>query len=227
MDQTVVIPAVVVVAACFAACITDVREFKIRNVLTLPLLVSGLAYHGIHGGGTELGASRDGALVGFAIFFVPYLIGVMGAGDVKLMAAIGAWLGVPATCVIAVVGCLAAGIYSTFVLVRQKRLMDSWTALQLAVMRLRLIGQHLALDDEQGCIRSEVRQPGRYRRLIPFSVMITIGVLTLLTVILWSRPVKAEKIAGVHASTPNQAGNEFRKWMIYSSLQSYRILVAQ
>jgi prepilin peptidase CpaA len=203
MDQTTGIPAIVVMIACCMACATDIREYKIRNILTFPLLISALLYHGFHGGWPEFGMSSYGALVGFGVFFIPYITGIMGAGDVKLMAAVGAWLGGPATFIIAVFGCLAAGIYSAYVLIRQKRLRDSWTAMQLFWRRFTMIAQHLALDDEQGCVRSEVRHPERRRRLIPFSVMITIGVLTLFVMVIWIKPTTLEKLNSTQ--TPNGA----------------------
>ena len=194
MPMELAIPGLVVLAACCTASVTDVREFKIRNVLTIPLLATGLLYHGVRGGGPALLASASGAAVGFAILFIPYLIGVMGAGDVKLMAAVGAWVGIAAVGAIAVVACLAAGVYSTVVLVRQDRLRDSWTVMLMAWRRLRMIGQYVAIDDEQSCVHSAVRHSERRRRLIPFSLMITVGVLALLALTFWAGPMPAGKV---------------------------------
>ena len=87
------VPLLVVLAAVAVAVVTDLRSFKIYNALTLPLVVWGLAYHGINAGFAGLADSAAGMAVGFGVFFVVFLLGGMGGGDVKLMAGVGAWLG--------------------------------------------------------------------------------------------------------------------------------------
>ena len=67
----------------------DVRERRIPNILTAPALIAGLLLHLIFGGWSELGSSVLAALLSGAAFFVFFLAGGMGAGDVKLMAAVG------------------------------------------------------------------------------------------------------------------------------------------
>lgn len=88
------VPVVIVVflASCWAA-VTDVWRFKVYNILTFPLLVSGLLYHLFTGGMSGLGNSTAGLLFGFGTLLMPYVMGAVGAGDVKFFAAIGAWLG--------------------------------------------------------------------------------------------------------------------------------------
>src|SRR5690242_9150696 len=91
--QVPLIPAFITLAAAAIATVMDLWKFKVYNALTVPLLLGGLAYHGLaHGSGAFLG-SLSGAAFGFAVLIVFYAMGGMGAGDVKLMAAIGAWLG--------------------------------------------------------------------------------------------------------------------------------------
>lgn len=71
------------------ATISDVRERKIPNRLTGPFLLSGLLLHlvldGLHG----VGAAALAALIAGGIFMIFHIAGGMGAGDVKLMAALG------------------------------------------------------------------------------------------------------------------------------------------
>jgi len=74
------VPVIVVLVAAFVAAATDIWKFKVYNVLTLPLLVSGLLYHAFR---AELADSLLGVLFGFAALIVLYIIGGMGAGDVK------------------------------------------------------------------------------------------------------------------------------------------------
>ncbi|MBS1820566.1 MAG: prepilin peptidase [Acidobacteria bacterium] len=72
---------------------TDLRSRRVPNLVVLPYLVAGFAVstwlHGLHG----LTESLAGLLVGGAFFGVLALMGGMGMGDVKLCAAIGAWVG--------------------------------------------------------------------------------------------------------------------------------------
>jgi len=81
---------VVFTSACFA---TDVHRGKIPNWLTVPMFGLGLLFHVIHGGLTGLGISLLGFAFGFGILLVMRFMGAAGGGDVKMMAAIGAWLG--------------------------------------------------------------------------------------------------------------------------------------
>jgi prepilin peptidase CpaA len=84
----------------------DVRELRVPNRLTYPMILIGIAYHAFYGEGWAFGLK--GAAVGLATLMPLYAVGGMGSGDVKLMSGIGAWLGVgvilPAFIVTAVVG---------------------------------------------------------------------------------------------------------------------------
>jgi prepilin peptidase CpaA len=71
----------------------DLRTRRIPNYLTLGTAVAGLAFNGIAHGLPGLVTGILGLLLGFACLILPYLWGGMGAGDVKALAALGAWLG--------------------------------------------------------------------------------------------------------------------------------------
>jgi prepilin peptidase CpaA len=75
------------------AAATDIRMHRIPNYLTVPAAVLGLAYHTLSPTGWGLLASLAGLAVGFSLLFIPWLLGGSGMGDVKLLAALGAWLG--------------------------------------------------------------------------------------------------------------------------------------
>lgn len=76
-----------------AAFVTDVRSRKIPNALNLVFILSGLLYQGATGGWEGLLFALKGGAAGFVVLFVLYLLGAVGAGDVKLFAGIGAWTG--------------------------------------------------------------------------------------------------------------------------------------
>jgi len=76
-----------------AAAIFDLRYQKIPNKLTFPLVIIALSYFGVTRGLEGLLFSAGGMGLGIGILFVPYLMGGMGAGDVKLLGGVGAVLG--------------------------------------------------------------------------------------------------------------------------------------
>ena len=76
-----------------AASLDDLRRRQVANRINLTGLAAGLIYQTFHRGIAGLGWSLAGAAVGFAAFLVFYLLGGMGAGDVKLAAAFGTLLG--------------------------------------------------------------------------------------------------------------------------------------
>jgi prepilin peptidase CpaA len=75
------------------AAATDLRMRRIPNWLTVPAAVSGLIYHCLTPTGWGLWVSLAGFGVGVALLLLPWLAGGGGMGDVKLLAALGAWLG--------------------------------------------------------------------------------------------------------------------------------------
>ena len=72
----------------------DVRYRRIPNAYVLAALVGGVAINGIFGGLSGLLASLGGCVLAFGLMFMLHVFGAMGAGDVKLFAAIGAVTGV-------------------------------------------------------------------------------------------------------------------------------------
>lgn len=78
---------VVVLAICF---ITDLRHQKIYNKVIFPSLIAAVLLHFIIDGYSGLRLSLVGFAAGFSILLIPYLLGGIGAGDVKFLAFIGA-----------------------------------------------------------------------------------------------------------------------------------------
>ncbi len=98
-------PTVIVLAV---ATFTDLRSRRIPNWLVVPFLVAGIAASSWFQGWTGLGHSLEGLALGAAIYGALNLFGGMGMGDVKLVAAIGAWIG-PAQLGLALVMTAMAG----------------------------------------------------------------------------------------------------------------------
>lgn len=74
----------------FICVITDVAKRKIYNVIIFPGLLVAFFVQFLLGGWGDLLTSVYGFFCGLAILLIPYLMGGMGAGDVKLLALIGA-----------------------------------------------------------------------------------------------------------------------------------------
>jgi prepilin peptidase CpaA len=90
------------------AAVIDGMKLRVPNWITFPLIISGWIYSAYFFGWAGLAWSVLGTFVGLALLLPAYSIGGMGAGDVKLLAGIGAWAWSAATlyafCVSALVG---------------------------------------------------------------------------------------------------------------------------
>ena len=76
-----------------AAVVEDLRNRRISNWIPAFALAGGILVHAADRGLAGLAASLGGALCGFLVFLVFYVLGGMGGGDVKLMAGFGGLLG--------------------------------------------------------------------------------------------------------------------------------------
>ncbi len=76
-----------------AAVIDDLARRQISNWICVAALAGGLGWQAGQYGWTGLAYGLGGAVAGFAVFLIFYLLGGMGGGDVKLMAGFGALLG--------------------------------------------------------------------------------------------------------------------------------------
>jgi prepilin peptidase CpaA len=175
------LPFAIVIAATVVSAVTDVWRFKVYNLVTIPLLISGLIYHGVVGGVPDLSKSLSGALFGFAILMAPYAMGGMGAGDVKLMSAVGAWLGLSLTYRVFIASAIAAGIYGLVLIVMSRKLLETWVNFQILWHRMTVFGRYLGADDR---VESEVKRDDRRRRVIPFAAMVAVGIFATL---MWLR----------------------------------------
>lgn len=108
-----------VILSLAVATVIDLRSQRIPNILTVPTALVALAYHLLIQGPQGLWFSLAGLGVGFGLMLSPFLLRVMGGGDVKLMAAVGAWVGPQLVLVAFLLTSLAGGVYALAVLARR------------------------------------------------------------------------------------------------------------
>ena len=109
MNPEFVYPVAASVCAAIGAAF-DVKSRKIPNLLTGPSLLFGLGLHLALGGWHSLLSSLAAALICGAVFLVFYLAGGMGAGDVKLITAVGCIAGLSNSAYLLVLTALAGGV---------------------------------------------------------------------------------------------------------------------
>lgn len=100
-------PTLIVLAI---ATFTDVRSCRIPNWLVLPFLVAGVGVSGWMQGWHGVGQSFLGIGLGALVLGFLCWMGGMGMGDMKLCAAVGAWIGPAQLMVALVVMAMAGGI---------------------------------------------------------------------------------------------------------------------
>jgi len=86
------------------------EDRRIPNVLTFGAALSAIIVHGAMGGWTAAGWAVAGWFAGAACLLPLFVLGGMGAGDVKLVAALGAWLGPAAAVWVALFSMVAGGV---------------------------------------------------------------------------------------------------------------------
>jgi prepilin peptidase CpaA len=114
-------PAIAVLTLGAVAALVDVSTRKVPNVLTFGATAVGLAFGLATNGLAGLGWSVAGCAVGVLLFLPLFALRAMGGGDVKLLGAMGAWLGPALVCWVAIYGAIAGGAVAIPLLLFRRR----------------------------------------------------------------------------------------------------------
>jgi prepilin peptidase CpaA len=127
-------------AIAAAACWFDVRTRRIPNWLTFPAAALGLIVATFVHSGPGTVSSVAGFFVGLALFFPLFVLKGLGGGDVKLMGALGAWLGTSVIFGVAFYTALAGGALALALIVRHRYGGQAIRNLWLLLMHWRVFG---------------------------------------------------------------------------------------
>jgi prepilin peptidase CpaA len=158
VNISLLIPLAVVIAYY------DVRYRRIPNAFVLAALISGVVINAIFGGIAGITTSLAGCGLGFVLMFMLHVFGAMGAGDVKLFAAIGAVTGAQLIVPTFLVVILTGGLLAVVSIVRSGMVVTTMhRVLQIFVGLL------------PGWQMPKFAVPVDRRYTIPYGVAITLG----------------------------------------------------
>jgi prepilin peptidase CpaA len=155
-----------------SAAVTDLAIRKIPNLF---LLLAWCAVIGLHLADTApvpaIGTALGGALVGFALFLPLYVVRGMAAGDVKLMATVGLFLGPAETVQACILTWCAGGVMALVMILFKRRWADAFVNLRSLLMPMLRIGPTV---QAASLVRPSVGS-------MPYGLAITVATLWLLT----------------------------------------------
>jgi prepilin peptidase CpaA len=166
-----------VLVACVGG-ISDLHSARIPNWLTYNAIVSGLVLRLAVLGWSGLGSGSFAVLVAGGIFFLLFMIGAMGGGDLKLMVSVAAWAGSEHFLFVLIAAALAGGLLAVgYIIFGQGIRSTVRNIVDLICFRLTFgFIPHPELN---------VCQPGTLR--VPFGVAIAMGTLLCTANVIWWR----------------------------------------
>ena len=156
------------------AIITDLRSRRIPNTLTFTAFGVAVVVHVIFQGWLGLGLAFAGALVAPAVLLVAHMGKGLGMGDLKLAAAVGAFLG-PVWAVAAMLcSAVLGGLLALALLLRRGQLLSDLVELFLIGLPFMKVRKSASVPDKSPAVMT-----------MPYGVAIGIGSLVTLAVYAW------------------------------------------
>jgi len=145
-------PHVFLTLTAIAGCLHDLRNRRIPNYLTFGSAALAILYAAVTSGWDGLGVALAGWAVGIVLFMPFFLLRGMGGGDVKLLAALGAWVGPSTLLSIIFYTAIAGGVMALIVILWQRKLQSTFRNLWLLLCHWRVSGvrplNELSLDNK-------------------------------------------------------------------------------
>ena len=151
----------------------DFSQRRVPNWLNLALIVTGFVAQAVFNGRSGVLDGTWGLLAGFGLLIIPWMMHGMGAGDVKLMAAIGVWFGPALTLYSFALGGLIGGVVAVIMILSTGRLRMAYVNLGLIVNK---VSTRQAMFSEFASAKSF----GATSQLLPYGVPLTAGTLIVL-----------------------------------------------
>ncbi len=151
----------------------DYAQRRVPNWLNLALIVTGFAVQYWFFGGSGLRVGFLGLMTGFGLLIVPWLMHGMGAGDVKLMAAIGVWMGPLLTFYSFALGAMIGGVVAVMMIVGSGRL-------RMACANMGIIWSKCTNSQTMFTEFGSAKSFGNTSQLLPYGVPLTAGTLVIL-----------------------------------------------
>lgn len=152
------------------AAVIDGRQLRVPNWITFPLILSGWLASGIIYGWEGVWVSFVGTMFGLGLLLPAYAIGGMGAGDVKLLAGVGAWIGATQTVWAFVVSAILGAIIG----VLMAALSGEWRHHQKQFFTI--ISEILVIRNPTKLAEIAAERKPRMR-LLPYGIPIAIGTI--------------------------------------------------
>ncbi|MFZ0737825.1 MAG: A24 family peptidase [Candidatus Acidiferrales bacterium] len=119
---------------------SDWRSRRIPNRMTVPALLMGIAVNAFFSGWTGVKFSLEGAGLALAILLPVVILRGLGAGDWKMMGALGAFVGPRGIVVILVFAIMIGGVMAIYAMIRQRRVIETLKNLWILVTGFFIFG---------------------------------------------------------------------------------------
>jgi prepilin peptidase CpaA len=152
------------------AAVIDGLKLRVPNWLTYHLALGGLAFAAWTGGSGMLLWSLIGLITGLVLLLPLYAIGGMGAGDVKLLAGVGAWVGPALTAWAFAVSAVVGGVMAVAMVAWSGQYIHHWAQLQV-------IGHEILTIRDPSRLSAIAAERKPRMTLLPYGIPIAVGTI--------------------------------------------------
>jgi prepilin peptidase CpaA len=158
------------------AAVLDLQRHRIPNWLTYPGIVAGFTLRGLLLGWKGVGTALAGLLLAGGIMFLFFMVRAMGAGDVKIMAAIGAFVGPRDAVNVLLATAICGGVLAIAYALYQRRMVST-------LKNVGIVLRFHAWAGVQAHPELNLDNPTALR--MPYGLAIALGTLYAFTAVLW------------------------------------------